>query len=128
MFHQRLHEWFYNRVGQKGRKAERGVAELLNSLIGRTKGRRTKSLVEYYSKRYYKEKIEVHVRTRSAELNPTTRGERLDIVKKCTKKAWGMETFEFKAGVEKEWIQWKEGGGEEEDEAFNDLTAEQKKR
>lgn len=89
----------YNRTGQKGRKAQRGVSQLLNNLLGSSKRSRNLTELELYSRENYAERIEPRVQQEFNAQKPTTRGNRLRIVRACTKEAYKEETEEFRKTI-----------------------------
>ena len=85
--------WHSNGTGRKGRKAQSTTkaACILNDLL-RTNGGRKLSEAEMYSRLYFSQRVRPLVAEANLKRNPQTRGEKLAIIRECTKVAWESET------------------------------------
>jgi hypothetical protein len=75
------------RVTQSSSKATRFLKELLQS-----HGGRTLTEAEMYSRHYYTQCIRPSVEALIKQRNSTTRGERLTIIRDCTRQCWEKES------------------------------------
>lgn len=77
------------RVTQSSSKATRFLKELL-----RPRGGRALTEAEMYSRHYYSQCIRPSVEALIKQRNSTTRGERLTIIRDCTRQCWERESDE----------------------------------
>lgn len=85
--------WHSNTTNsRKGRKAQSTTkaARTLNDLL-RSRGGRKLTEAEMYSKLYFAQCVRPLVIETNLERNPQTRGEKLAIIRECTKAAWENE-------------------------------------
>lgn len=94
---QQLKTWFRWRATTKGRTHEKKNPKAILELFGASRTR-TLQQSEMYSKLYWG-KIKPKVQEEIDEARTTTRGEKLNIVKRVTKDMWDAESEEVKAVV-----------------------------
>ncbi|OBZ77741.1 hypothetical protein A0H81_02193 [Grifola frondosa] len=97
----KLREWFANNKGDKVRASAAGTT-LLHAMSATAKASRTRhpQAVELYSKKYYRERIQPHVKEEMLLAGRRlTKAEILDIVKRCTRVVYDQESDDVKAEI-----------------------------